>query len=668
MGHNFKFDVDVNVINHLGVGLYSSTPAALTELVANAWDADATEVSIDIDPLANTIVIQDDGHGMTPEDIKKKFLNVGLSRRGPKGETAKSASGKRFVMGRKGIGKLSMFALANTLRIASETKSTEAVGFWIDVPKFKAGLANHASTSLPEFKPNPLPKGHGTRIVMKDVLKGLKTTESFLRIKLARRFSIIGGKNFVLKLNKVPVTKEDRGFYDHVQFLWVFDDASLQEIQPLCKNLASLPVKPKPDEKSVPCTAVLPNLITVGKNQFQTSGYIASVAQPKQLGADDDSANIVSVFANGRVFAEDVLTEANSAKYYKNYLVGEIHADFLDTDSVDRATASREAIKKDDPTYQALISVIRSALDEISNKWDQWRTDLGLDESEPQNATILSWIAGLPDERDKKAATKLMTSVKNATFNSDPKKNAEAQAVLYRGSIVAFERLRLRNQLAQLDVLTDVLSPEFAIIFAGLDSLEETAYAEITQQRLKIIEKFATIANNPSTLEKVAQKYLFDHLWLLDPAWDRVTGRAAMEVTLTNYIKQVVADSSGARLDISYRSSSGRHVVVELKKPSITNLTFDKLFSQVNKYKKAVEKYYLTNEPGKPIPVLDIYVLIANTPSGFDVADKNALAAVSGKIITYAQLINDAKNAYQEYLDAKKKVGDLESLLKKLGG
>ncbi len=66
MGHNFKFDVDVNVINHLGVGLYSSTPAALTERVANAWDADATEVSIVIDPLANTIVIQDDGHGIDP--------------------------------------------------------------------------------------------------------------------------------------------------------------------------------------------------------------------------------------------------------------------------------------------------------------------------------------------------------------------------------------------------------------------------------------------------------------------------------------------------------------------------------------------------------------------------------------------------------------------------
>jgi hypothetical protein len=218
-----------------------------------------------------------------------------------------------------------------------------------------------------------------------------------------------------------------------------------------------------------------------------------------------------------------------------------------------------------------------------------------------------------------------------------------------------------------LDVLSDVLSPEFAAIFAGLDSLEETAYSEITLQRLKIIEKFASIANNPATLEKVAQKYLFDHLWLLDPAWDRVTGRAEMEVTLTKHIKKVVPDSTGARLDISYRASSGRHVVVELKKPSLTSLAFDTLFAQVNKYKLAVDEYYSSKEPGKPIPALDIYVLIAKTPAGYTDAQRNALAALSGRIITYSQLINDAKNAYQEYLDAKKKLNSLEILLKKLG-
>ncbi|MFP1645145.1 ATP-binding protein, partial [Pontitalea aquivivens] len=69
------------MINHLGVGLYSSTPAALTELVANAWDAEANNVWITIDAANDTIVIEDDGHGMSANDIKGKFLHVGYSRR-----------------------------------------------------------------------------------------------------------------------------------------------------------------------------------------------------------------------------------------------------------------------------------------------------------------------------------------------------------------------------------------------------------------------------------------------------------------------------------------------------------------------------------------------------------------------------------------------------------
>ena len=47
--------LDMNVLNHLGIGLYLSAPAVLTELVANAWDADAKEVAIDLDLGAKRI-------------------------------------------------------------------------------------------------------------------------------------------------------------------------------------------------------------------------------------------------------------------------------------------------------------------------------------------------------------------------------------------------------------------------------------------------------------------------------------------------------------------------------------------------------------------------------------------------------------------------------------
>ena len=44
----FRMSIDFNVLNHLGINLYSNIPAVLSEAVANAYDADATRVNIDI--------------------------------------------------------------------------------------------------------------------------------------------------------------------------------------------------------------------------------------------------------------------------------------------------------------------------------------------------------------------------------------------------------------------------------------------------------------------------------------------------------------------------------------------------------------------------------------------------------------------------------------------
>ena len=45
--------VDLNVLDHLAINLYSNIAAVLTEAVANAWDADAETVDIRIDPDSN---------------------------------------------------------------------------------------------------------------------------------------------------------------------------------------------------------------------------------------------------------------------------------------------------------------------------------------------------------------------------------------------------------------------------------------------------------------------------------------------------------------------------------------------------------------------------------------------------------------------------------------
>ena len=67
----YTMTMSLNVLNHLGIGLYSNVPAVLSETIANAWDADATHVDIKIDTDNQRVTILDDGHGMSVSDGKR---------------------------------------------------------------------------------------------------------------------------------------------------------------------------------------------------------------------------------------------------------------------------------------------------------------------------------------------------------------------------------------------------------------------------------------------------------------------------------------------------------------------------------------------------------------------------------------------------------------------
>ncbi len=60
--------------------------------------------------------------------------------------------------------------------------------------------------------------------------------------------------------------------------------------------------------------------------------------------------------------------------------------------------------------------------------------------------------------------------------------------------------------------------------------------------------------------EKVIQEYVFDHLWLLDPAWERATRCEEMEKRLQLVIEGQQKD---LRADISYQRVSAAHVIIE---------------------------------------------------------------------------------------------------------
>lgn len=658
----FQLEVDLNVLNHLGIGLYSSTPAVVTEIVANAWDADATLVEISIKD--DEILVVDNGHGMGTDELQKRFLKVGYARRDHAGGSV-SPEYRRPVMGRKGIGKLAMFSLANRIDIWSKKKDEAAVSGAVLVDELKGDIKNNTPYTLTEaIEDFDWNNRTGTRILLSQLNAGTDKTEAFLRPRIARRFSVIGDlMNFKVNINDKPVTTRDRGYYNDLQFWWDIDDETRNAHLKLATSLAD-------DEKGNKCIGRLDGVITHDNRAYTLKGFIGTVHLPKQLKKTDDNINQISLFANGRVFQEDMLKDIGNSKVFNSYLVGEIHADFLDADETDRATASREAVKTGDPLVTEVREWLKTTLGQIADQWDEWRRQQNMDSDDAQTqAALEAWYASLEDARDTRLAKKLVNPILSAQHSNDEAKNNEIKRDLIRSAIIGFEKLRIRKQLDQLDKIQDVLSVEFQKLFHRLDDIEASHYHEITRSRLQVVQKFEEEIVDKDALEKVAQKYLFEHLWLLDPTWGPVGDSKVMEQILTKELLEVAPDAgTGARVDIAYRTSTGRHVIIELKRPGLASVDVYDLIKQGAKYRAATKKY-LANHPdlggyNGAIPAIDVYFVTEEKPRTTDGDVLATLRNENMQAFTYKGMIANARRAYQEYLDKTPNVTKIEDIIR----
>ena len=128
------------IIDSLGIQMYQSPVAAVAELIANAWDADASLVTVDLPSNLSgtaTILVEDNGIGMTFAECQALYLNIGRNRR-EEDETGAASPDGRPVLGRKGIGKFAGFGIAELLEIdTTSSKTGERTVFQLDL----AGLA-----------------------------------------------------------------------------------------------------------------------------------------------------------------------------------------------------------------------------------------------------------------------------------------------------------------------------------------------------------------------------------------------------------------------------------------------------------------------------------------------------------------------------------------------
>ncbi|EKF9635386.1 ATP-binding protein, partial [Vibrio cholerae] len=641
----YEIQIDMNVLNHLGMSLYSNTPAVLTEIISNAWDADANKVTISLNKEKSEVVITDDGHGMTKEHIINRFLKVGYARRNDKRE--KSDSGKRQVMGRKGIGKLAMFSLARKIQVTSKTVDSTATGFEIDVEELQECIKKGES-----YKAKPIALDflatHGTKIRLFELKKSISRTESYLRKKLARRFSVIGPReNFEVLVNNTPITTDDRDFLKELQFIWQFGPSDTY-IRNACKKVVR--------------EAELPSIINFEGNEYTVKGYIGSVKTPKVLQQDPEVPNnTITIISNGRLFDEDILPEFGSAKHFTNYLVGELEIDLLDqNEKNDMATSSRQKLQQEDPRYPVLKEFLDKTLSQVDKDWGKWRAEIGTEEVKQESPAIKKWFDSLHD-LERKAAENVIGKVNTMRFSGASDEQERSKKAVLKNTVLAFEKLRIQKNLSKLDEISDVSSVMFRDVFATVNDIEESLYYEITSQRLSVVDKFQKITDD-NELEKVVQEYLYDHLWLLDPSWERVSGSQEIERTLSAELKKIDPGAhTGARLDIEYKTISGKHIIIEMKKPDVYP-PINQLQEQGSKYVKAVRQWYKDHPDRCPvknqIPQIEIIFLLGKNHKHLDEYDReyheNILKALNAKIMTYGDLIIQTRQAYSEYIECQK--------------
>ena len=116
-----RFTVDTHLFRELGELLVGRDSTALIELIKNAYDADATQVTVygeHLDsPERGSIVVTDNGVGMTADQFTSGFLRV-ASRFKDQGDRRSILYRRRYT-GVKGIGRLAAHKLAKVLDVES---------------------------------------------------------------------------------------------------------------------------------------------------------------------------------------------------------------------------------------------------------------------------------------------------------------------------------------------------------------------------------------------------------------------------------------------------------------------------------------------------------------------------------------------------------------------
>lgn len=552
----FRIKYDNNTINHLGIQLYSSFPPVIAELVSNAYDAEAEEVIIKINYSENSVSIKDNGHGMTHDEINDCFLVIGRNRR-KDNDSGLSKNGKRFVTGKKGLGKLAVFGIANIIEVTS-VADNKINSFQLNYTEMKNSKENsYTPTVLKENEETQLE--NSTIIIIKEIFQKNITNIDDLALSLSSRFNFYAEDFSVILVsdkNQVPMPVTKNLYFEDLkkEFIWKF---------------------PADFEDDIPNNAKL---------KFLKDNHVYGEIYTKSTPLQKKDCGFI-LYARKKLASQNTFFDDRSNDHFNSYATGFFNIDFIDdSDEIDLIATARQSIlwEQNEETKELKIA-LNALVNKINTDWKSKRSEKKSQELE-FNLPTEFWEGLSPDEK------KNIENIKNSLLKNSVNIDNYEPIISVLNSVKNMYQFETFKEYV-LELNNDQITMEnIEKISNDWQQIEYKELAKIATGRIEAINKFREFISGNESETKVIQPFLEKFPWILDP---RIT-TFEREVTFSRILKEQFPDEKlegpNKRIDFLCNAVNGELIIIELKRPCI-KISTDEIF-QTQDYRDFILSKY----------------------------------------------------------------------------
>lgn len=604
-------------VDKLGVKLYDKVSAVIAELVSNSYDADATKVTIKA-PMGEflasrvnkatqdkgfTVEVSDDGIGMTPEEVNRFYLRVGAERRkDERGDKSKKYG--RKVMGNKGVGKLAPFGICQEIEVitAGGDRVTQEDGKGKKLSGYlTANIVLHRGEILkdedfayePEIgrRDGALAKATGTTVILRDfAFRRVPTIEEFSR-QLAQRFGV-QSQNWQIDLIDTVKTEDDP---EYTTTVGTFEIKTMDNTEIVFKPTATAIQGRAFDAGNRKIDGLDAGFIYESK-KYPISGWVAYAKDPYK----DELMAGVRIYCRGKIAAQTSIFNRRAGftgeHDVRSYLVGELHADWLDETEdliqTDRRDIlwSHELGQEFEKWGQVVIRKIGTrSRDPMKKKtWDRFKQVSNLEERVRQ--TFPAKDQADLRENAVEVAKWIGQTIRADELEDEEKVERFVQLSLMLAPVITLdEKLRAAGSDADspLEAVTEVLKT------ARIAEL--ASFGRIAEDRIRVIERVEELKDGAGTLESAFQTLITTSPWLIDPQWSPITANQAFTTLRKEFAKFYKTktglmleldpfNEKSKRADFVMNTQDGAVQIIEIKKPKhkLEDVEFERIITYRN--------------------------------------------------------------------------------------